>query len=89
MSTSQSPATRCVAALVCWFVGGSFAARDVAGQQKPRVNPLIARLEQGQAALSGTDWMFISIAQLSLILIAQLSLSGAGEFILTANRSVP
>jgi hypothetical protein len=54
MSTSQSAATLCVAALVFLLIAGSFAARDVPGQQKPRVNPLIARLEQGQAALSGT-----------------------------------
>jgi len=61
MSTSQSqrpcawrPSCVCLSPV-------SFAARDVAGQQKPRVNPLIARLEQGLGALSGTDWMFIDM----------------------------
>ena len=28
-------------------------------QKKPRVNPLIAKLEVGAAALTNTDWTFI------------------------------
>jgi 4-hydroxy-2-oxoheptanedioate aldolase len=33
----------------------------VGAQQKPRLNPLIAKLEAGQPALTNTDWMFIDM----------------------------
>lgn len=44
------------AALVCGTV-----ARELSAQQRPRLNPLVARLQSGQAALSGIDWMFIDM----------------------------
>jgi 4-hydroxy-2-oxoheptanedioate aldolase len=42
--------------VACW------AATEILVAQKPvRLNPLIARLESGQPALSGIDWMFIDM----------------------------
>jgi hypothetical protein len=48
-------------AVGCAVAGVYLASRPIFAQQKPRLNPLIARVQQGQAALSGTDWMFIDM----------------------------
>src|SRR5882762_3296734 len=52
----RSLGTAICLALTMWA-----GTHTVHGQQKPRLNPLIAQLEAGEPALSGTDWMFIDM----------------------------
>jgi 4-hydroxy-2-oxoheptanedioate aldolase len=49
-----------------WLIGvgaGSLLAlwAEPVAAQKPRLNPLIASLEQGRPALSGAEWMFVDM----------------------------
>ena len=53
-------ATGC-ALVACLFLGKSFDAPSLTAQARVRLNPLIAQLEAGRPALSGTDWMFIDM----------------------------
>jgi 4-hydroxy-2-oxoheptanedioate aldolase len=47
--------------LVCLLVLGGAAADVATAQQRVRLNPLIAKLEQGQIAYTGGDWTFVDM----------------------------